>query len=138
MIKFIVNDEGFEEWTNHVRSNFEMMIQTMIDVAEIVKAETLPRTPLETGRLGESFRYTVLANNSKQKLVEVQMTALNPKTGYDYAWIQHDDPVSRPPYHHDYGGNKFLLKGIQGAEDLAMRIIEQDYMSMFQGYRVSG
>lgn len=136
MIEFVVNDNNFQEWVAEVKSNFQIMMEAMIDVAEVVKAETLPRTPLDTGRLGESFKYTVLADNSKQKLVQVQMSAINPETGYDYAWIQHDDPVSRPPYHHIHGENKFLLKGIQASEDLAMRIIEQDYLSMFAGFRV--
>ena len=135
-IKISVDDKGFRDWVEEVKSNFHIMVETMKDVAEIVKAETLPRTPFETGRLGESFRYTVLTDNSKQKVIQIQMTALNPRTGYDYALIQHENPLPpRAPYHHVYGGSHFLLKGIQASEDMSMKIIEQDYLSLFNGFR---
>ena len=113
-----------------VKGKFALMMQTMIDVAEYVKSETLHYTPVDTGRLGESFRYTVLADNSKQKLVQVQMTALNPRTGYDYAMIQHFNLG----YHHTKGQAMYLFAGIHSAKDgLAFQIIDPDYYSLFKG-----
>lgn len=86
-----VHDEGFIDWLKSVKNAFVHMTETMIKVAEKVKEKTQKITPIDTGRLSRSFRWHILTDNSRMKVLEVQMTALNPKTGYDYAWIQHEN-----------------------------------------------
>lgn len=131
MILFEVH--GAEETIDYlktVKGRFAWMMQTMLDVADYVHSEVLHYTPLETGRLGESFKTTVLADNSKMKLVQVQMSALNPRTGYDYAKIQHFNTA----YYHEHGQAFYMLAGIYSAkEGLAFEIIEKDYYSLVIG-----
>lgn len=122
-------EEEFEEYLRGVKNRFALMVNTMKDVAEIIKANTLPRTPLETGRLGESFEYTVLKNIPRETIVQIRMSALNPNTGYDYAGIQHFNLS----YSHAHGGALYLMRGIMASESMSYQIIEQDYLSLFGG-----
>ena len=91
MISVEVRDEEFQSWLERTRYAFTYMLETMKDVARVVMENTIPITPMETTRLRKSFKWTVVTNNSKMKVLQIQMSALNPKTGYDYAWIQHEN-----------------------------------------------
>ena len=91
MISVEVRDEEFQSWLERTRYAFAYMLETMKDVARVVMENTIPITPMETTRLRKSFKWTVVTNNSKMKVLQIQMSALNPKTGYDYAWIQHEN-----------------------------------------------
>lgn len=122
-------EEEFEEYLRGIRNRFALMVNTMKDVAELIKANTLPRTPLETGRLGESFEYTVLKNIPRETIIQIRMSALNPNTGYDYAGIQHFNLR----YSHAHGGALYLMRGIMASESMSYQIIEQDYLSLFGG-----
>lgn len=122
-------DEEFIEYLHMVHDKFHIMINTIKDFAELIKAETLPRTPLETGRLGESFDYIVLEDTPRQKMVQIRMSALNPRTGYDYSAIQH----FHTGYSHAHGQAFYLRDGIQASESMGFMMVEQDYMSLFRG-----
>ena len=89
MVEFGVNDEYFMDWVDSVKYAFESMLETMIRVAEEVKKETQLITPIDTGKLSRSFKWTVVSDNSRFKVLQVQMSALNERTGYDYAMTQH-------------------------------------------------
>ena len=83
------NADEFIQYLNQVEHGFVYMIQTMMDVAQVVKENTLPKTPFRTGKLGRSFKPIIVTDNSRMKVVEVRMSALNERTGYDYAMTQH-------------------------------------------------
>ena len=72
-----------------IKGRYSVMLQAMIDVAKVVESNTLPLTPYETGRLGESFRWQVLEYSKDFIEVEVIMDAVDPRDGYHYAEYQH-------------------------------------------------
>lgn len=84
------HDEYFLDWVNKVEHSFIYMTQTMIRVAEKIKERVQKEfVPIKTGKLSRSFKWHIVTDNSRMKVVEIQMSALNPKTGYDYAMTQH-------------------------------------------------
>lgn len=161
--KIEVHDEEFLDWLDIIENQFVKMTETMIRVAETVKEETQPLTPLETGKLSRSFRWKILTDNSRMKVLQIQMSALNERTGYDYAWIQHEanyrhgmtelgffnysrmgtsideDGFSTSTWRigtepeFHRGQRKYLYWGIKYSEDTAFEIIEEDYLSLFTG-----
>ena len=160
MFSIVVKDEEFQEWLKRTENAFVYMIQTMKDVAQVVKENTLPLTPFEYGFLGGSFKPIVLTDTAREKLIMIRMSALNRDTGYDYAWIQHENMN----YHHghtkvyeyshrntsEYLTNDvvpfslwdtnhpqahYLMEGIIQSQDMAYELIEEDYLSLFnRGY----
>lgn len=153
-----VRDEEFKEWLKRTEDSFVHMIETMKDVANVIKENTLPLTPFDEGTLSRSFRTHILTDNSRMKVVQLQMSAINPKDGYNYAWIQHENifyhhpslknNVERPRYldiavkniiAHTSGTNNptdhFLKEGIEVSKDDAFIMLEEDYLSLFKrGY----
>ena len=94
-----VHDELFQGWIKETENNFMLMIETMMKVAEEIKTKVQTEySPVLTGKLSRSFRETIITDNSRMKVVEVKMSALNPRTGYDYAETQHRG------YRHDSHG----------------------------------
>ena len=89
MILIEVQDEKFQAWIKRTKEAFRSMIRTMEEVAEVVRENTVPITPVRSTRLGKSFKWTIVENNSKFQILQVRMSALNPRTGYDYAYVQH-------------------------------------------------
>lgn len=83
------NADEFIQYLNRVEHGFVYMIETMKDVARVIKENTIPLTPVDTTRLQKSFKWTVVTDNSRMKVLQIQMSALNPETGYDYAMTQH-------------------------------------------------
>ena len=148
-----VKDEEFIQWLHRTENAFVKMIDTMKDVAEVVRENTLPLTPFEYGFLGGSFKPFVLTDNAREKLIMVQMSALNQRTGYNYAWIQHENTMYEhpSPYSKHYerysdiavgnimagiGGTNnprdhYLMKGVIQSEEGAFQLIEEDYISLF-------
>ena len=122
-MKFIevgVDDALFQGWLKETQNNFHLMLETMVRVAEEIKEKVQTEfAPIETGRLSRSFRTFVLADNSRWKIVEIQMSALNPKTGYDYAYTQHLG------YRHDKSGN--IVYYNHGLKDLGFFTYRSDY-----------
>ena len=125
-----LHDENFNEWANAVRSNFQLMVQTMINVAELIELNTQWRVPLETQRLEKSFKYTVTENTSEFIEVELGYDAADPKSGFVYAEYQHE----HPELHHPRRGEAFyLFKGIKSSIADGFELIERDYLSLFGG-----
>lgn len=153
-----VKDEEFQAWLKRTENAFIHMIETMKNVARYVRENTLPLTPFETGELGRSFKWTVVTDNSRMKVLQIRMSALNEDTGYDYAWIQHEETSYHHPSlesqktHPSYGKiavdnilagisgtnnpqDHYLLEGIMQSKEGAFQIIEDDYLSLFtRGY----
>lgn len=132
MIEGYVETEEFEEWVETARSRFETMVLTMIDVAEVIHANTNWRVPLDTGRLEESFHWKLVEDSPDKVVVNVIYDAVDPKTGFHYAEIQHQNVT----FNHPKRGEAFYLyKGIQASKSMAYSIIETDYMSLFGTYK---
>lgn len=89
-IRVGVRDEEFLSWLKITKNNFLAMTETMINVAEKIRDRVQTETvPIDTGRLSRSYKWTILTDNSRMKVLQVQMSALNPKTGFNYAYTQH-------------------------------------------------
>lgn len=134
MVNFVVevHDEEFQSWLKRTENAFVHMIETMMNVAEVIRENTVAITPVDTTRLGKSFKIITLTDNARMKVLEIQMSALNPHTGYDYAAIQHENPTytHKPPTRMWY-----LKEGILESQSGAFQIIEEDYLSLFnRGY----
>ena len=127
---FLFEVTGLEEFRTYlytVKGRYSLMLQAMVDVAETVHANTMPLTPFETGRLGESFEWQVLEYNRDFIEVEVKMDAIDPENGFHYAQYQHDTFG----LNHPYGQMWYLRGGIHASKSMAYEIIEMDYLSLF-------
>lgn len=132
MINGSVDDSEFQEWVVTARSRFETMVLTMVDVAELINANTYMRVPLDTGRLQESFHWDLREESPDRIVVDVIYDAEDPKTGFHYAEIQHQNTH----FNHPKRGEAFYLyKGIQASRSMAYQIIETDYMSLFGRFK---
>ena len=131
MISGRVDDSEFEEWVYTARSRFETMVLTMVDVAELIHANTNWRVPLDTGRLEESFHWELREENPDRIVVDVIYDAEDPKTGFHYAEFQHNRLLNHPKRGQAY----YLYNGIQASKSMAYQIIETDYMSLFGTFR---
>lgn len=127
-INFRLDDHEFREWSEYALSRFHMMVQTMEDVASLIQANTNQRVPLDTGRLEESYHWTILENTSDFIKVEVIFDAEDPDNGFHYAQIQHEDVT----FTHPKRGQAFyLFDGIQASKNMAYSMIKTDYLSLF-------
>lgn len=127
-INFRLDDHEFREWSEYALSRFHMMVQTMEDVASLIQANTYMKVPLDTGRLEESYHWTVVEETSDFVKVEVIFDAEDPETGFHYAQIQHE----KVTFNHPKRGQAFyLFSGIQASRSMAYSIIETDYLSLF-------
>lgn len=130
---FEIHSEEFEEWVLTARSRFEIMVQTLIDVAHLIELNTAHRVPLKTGRLEHSYKFVVTENTSNLIEVEVGYDASDPKSGFVYAEYQHD--VIGTHQHPLRGEQFYLTNGIKSSKNEAMRMIETDYLSLFMGVK---
>ena len=104
MITLELHDEAFLDWIETVRSSFVRMSETMKQIAENLRDEVQLITPWRTGKLSRSYKWTVLADNSRMQLIEVTMSALNERTGFDYDYVQHRGyHTTKDGYHAYYG-----------------------------------
>lgn len=136
---------GIEELRTYlytVQGRYFRMLRTMIDVANLIRANTNHRVPLDTGRLEESFKWRVIEYNREMIEVEIGYDAVDPKSGFHYAEYQHELPTSS----HYKSANRrgemrgeqfYLVKGIQASESMAYEIIESDFLSLFGGFRIN-
>ena len=114
--KFI---DGLVETKEQIKKN---VASESFEILEIVNKHTEAKVPYETGRL----RASVMRPNGM--LVEgdfmsqiVEYSARNPKTGYDYAYIQHENLS----YKHPVGQALYLTDGLRESEDEVYRLIER-------------
>lgn len=75
------------------------------------------RAPLDTGRLRKGISVT----STRRGTFRVSIYAENPKTGYDYALIQHNNPG----YVHPVGEYLFVTKAMKEELDLFERRIKR-------------
>jgi len=131
MLELTIDYDKFLTYLNTVKGRYSLMLQAMIDVAEVIHANTIGLTPRDTGRLGESYEWRVIEYNRELIAVELEMDAVDPDNGFHYAYVQHE----YLDFHHTYGQAYYLRDGIQASKSMAYEIIESDYLSLFGGIK---
>ena len=113
--------KGLEQTKEQIKKN---VASESYEILETINKHTEPLVPYETGRL----RASVMRPNGM--LIEgdfmsqiVEYSARNPKTGYDYAFIQHETPY--PIYKHKVGQWHYLTDGMVESENEVYRLIEK-------------
>lgn len=132
MINGYVDDSGFQEWVNELRSNFHSMVETMKKVARIIELTTVPYVPLDTSALEQSFEYEVM-DATPFVYLGVGYDAVDEKSGFHYAQYQHDHHLNHPKR----GIPFYLTVGIHDAKFEFFELIEEDYLSLFYGGKIS-
>ena len=129
MFEFKVEYEGFVEWVSQMEASIHMMVHTLQSVAEIVRMKTIPYVPLDTSALEQSFDYRIV-DNSPYFVMAMGFDAVDEKSGFHYAQYQHD---TIGLHHPRRGIHHYLTVGVLDARFDAFKLIEKDYLSLFQG-----
>lgn len=79
-----------------LKENRSMMLHKLIPIAQQIELEAKVLVPFETGVLRDSIDVRVSRGPRYPGIIAVA-SAKNPKTGYDYATIQHE----KPDYKHN-------------------------------------
>jgi len=132
MAEIYVNTAPFIEWANDVKSRYHQMIKTMQSVAEVIRLETIPYVPLDTSALEQSYEY-VVKEASPFILLTVGFDAEDEKSGFHYAYYQHENVL----HHPKRGIDHYLTVGMMDAQFEAYELIEKDYLSLFHGGVIS-
>ena len=132
-MSFTVNTSDFIEWANEVKARYPQMVRTMQNVAEIIRLETIVYVPLDTSALEQSYEY-VVREASPFILLKVGFDAVDEKSGFHYAYYQHENEL----HHPRRGIRKYVTVGIMDARFEFFELIEKDYLSLFNGGVISG
>ena len=127
-----VNTQPFIDWVNEVKSRYPQMVRTMQSVARIIELQTIPYVPLDTTALEQSYDY-VVKEASPFILLEVGFDAVDEKSGFHYAYYQHENRLNHPRRGIDH----YLTVGIMDARFEFFELIEKDYLSLFHGGVIS-
>lgn len=96
---------------------------------EIVNEHTEAKVPYETGKLRASLmRANTVAVHGDIVEQELQYSAFNERTGYDYAFIQE----TNPSYTHRVGGMRFMEKGINESRPYILKSLEGSVQRAFK------
>lgn len=100
------------------------------EILETINRHTEPLVPYETGRLRASvMRPNGMLIEKDFMSQEIEYSARNPRTGFDYALIQHENFS----YRHQVGQALYLTDGMELATNDVIRLIEKDVdMAMAQ------
>lgn len=100
------------------------------EILDIVDKHTRPLVPLQTGRLRQSvMRPNGMLVEKDFMSMEIEYSARNPRTGFDYALIQHENFE----YRHPVGQALYLTDGMELATNDVIKLIEKDVdMAMAQ------
>ena len=102
------------------------------EIVDIIDKHTRPLVPLETGRLRQSVMRPNMLVEKDFLSQEIEYSARNPRTGFDYALIQHENFE----YRHRVGQAMYLTDGMAESENDVIRLIEKDVdMAMAQQLR---
>lgn len=144
MISIIVHDEEFQTWLNSLEVRIHMMMQTLIDVAQLVEQNTELLVPYDYNKKwgGQHLQTTFKAvptGDPQAGFIEVEMgySSLNPRDNFDYADYTHrgvDWRTGNPlRFQKSTAQAQYLWKGMALSEKAGFREIETDYLSLFRG-----
>ena len=91
--------------------------EEIIELMVRVQRNACNRAPLDTGRLRKGISVT----STRRDTFRISIHAKNPKTGYDYALIQHNNPE----YEHPVGEYLFVTKAMKEELDLFERRVRR-------------
>ena len=108
--------EGLKEIKEDLRQQLKMhrslMVDAMESVADSIYEKAFARVPVKTGELQDSI-YVDVSRSPRYPGVIATASAINPKTGYDYALIQEVNE----DYHHEIGQAHYLESSFREAVD---------------------
>lgn len=125
MLKFKFNGGKFYNDLVRVKEQTKRNVEAdSFEILDIIDKHTRPLVPLETGRLRESvMRPNGMLVEGDFMSQEIEYSARNPKTGFDYALIQHENFE----YRHSVGQALYLTDGMAESEDEVIRLFEKDF-----------
>lgn len=131
MLKFKFRSGKFRNDLIKVKEQIKQNVASdSFEILEIVNKHTEPKVPYETGRLRASvMRPNGMLIEGDFMSQEIEYSARNPKTGYDYAFIQHENLL----YRHRVGQALYLREGMFESQDEVYRLIEKDVNSAIKG-----
>lgn len=131
MLKFKFRSGKFQNDLIKVKEQIKRNVASdSFEILEIVNKHTEPKVPYETGRLRASvMRPNGMLIEGDFMSQEIEYSARNPKTGYDYAMIQHENLL----YRHRVGQALYLREGMFESQDEVYRLIEKDVNSAIKG-----
>lgn len=131
MLKFKFRSGKFQNDLIKVKEQIKQNVASdSFEILEIVNKHTEPKVPYETGRLRASvMRPNGMLIEGDFMSQEIEYSARNPKTGYDYAMIQHENLL----YRHRVGQALYLREGMFESQDEVYRLIEKDVNSAIKG-----
>jgi len=131
MLKFKFRSGKFRNDLIKVKEQIKQNVASdSFEILEIINKHTEPKVPYETGRLRASvMRPNGMLIEGDFMSQEIEYSARNPKTGYDYAMIQHENLL----YRHRVGQALYLREGMFESQDEVYRLIEKDVNSAIKG-----
>lgn len=131
MLKFKFRSGKFQNDLIKVKEQIKQNVASdSFEILEIVNKHTEPKVPYETGRLRASvMRPNGMLIEGDFMSQEIEYSARNPRTGYDYAMIQHENLL----YRHRVGQALYLREGMFESQDEVYRLIEKDVNSAIKG-----
>lgn len=131
MLKFKFRSGKFRNDLIKVKEQIKQNVASdSFEILEIVNKHTEPKVPYETGRLRASvMRPNGMLIEGDFMSQEIEYSARDPKTGYDYAFIQHENLL----YRHRVGQALYLREGMFESQDEVYRLIEKDVNSAIKG-----
>lgn len=131
MLKFKFRSGKFRNDLIKVKEQIKQNVASdSFEILEIVNKHTEPKVPYETGRLRASvMRPNGMLIEGDFMSQEIEYSARNPRTGYDYAMIQHENLL----YRHRVGQALYLREGMFESQDEVYRLIEKDVNSAIKG-----
>lgn len=138
-----VHDEDFQGWMDTVEVRIRTMMQTLLDIAQIVEMNTQKLVPYDYNKpwgeqhLETSFK-AVPTGYAREGWIEVETgySSLDPRDGYDYAEYIHDgvDYRTGKPLHFQKqtAEDHYLFKGIELSRKEGFQEIATDYLSLFR------
>ena len=138
-----VHDEEFQLWMDSLQVRIQTMVQTLLDIAQIVELNTQKLVPYDYnkpwgGQHLETSFVAVPTGNPRGGFIEVEIgySSLDPRDGYDYAEYVHtgyDYRTGKPlRFQKATAQARFLWTGVTLSRKEGFQEIETDYLSLFK------
>ena len=94
-----------EDLRSMLKENHKLQIRLLERASDYIYSEAVDLVPIRTGRLQDSIEVTV-SKSPRYPGIIATATAINPKTGFDYAYEQE----TNESYRHRNGGQAHFLE----------------------------
>jgi len=138
-----VHDEDFQQWVDTVQFRVQTMVQTLMDIAQIIETNTQKLVPYDYDKpwggqhLETSFKAVPTGEAHKGFIeVEIGYSSIDPRGWFDYAEYVHQgyDWRTGRPLHFQKGTAqaRYLWTGVTLSRKEGFQEIETDYLSLFR------